>query len=177
MSRDVDDYCKQLLLAMRLRDVPGRQIADALAQVDSHCAETGEDPRDAFGPPGEYADRLLAAAGVARRSWFHVTWQDGAIAVSALGGGLLLADGVFAVAAGAPSTIGVHGLVSVALGLVLWGALGAWLVRTVRRGDDRVLDPRSGVDMTPAARSPRWVLVASLTVPLVVSAILGAQQR
>lgn len=178
MTTDVDAYCKQLLLAMRLRDVPGPRIADALAQVDSHTAETGEDPREAFGPPGEYADRLLAAAGAGGRRWFHVTWQEGAIAVAALGGGLLLSDGVFAAAAGEPSTVGLPGLVSIVLGLALWGSLGAWLAAMARRGDDRVLDPRSGEEMAPPVpRWSRWLLVASLTLPLGVSAGLGIMQR
>lgn len=180
MTTDVDAYCKQLLLAMRLRDVPGPRIADALAQVDSHTAETGEDPREAFGPPAEYADRLLAAASTdgRRRRRVLVTWPDAAVGVAALSGALLLSDGVFAVAAGEPSTVGLPGLASVVLGLSLWGALGAWLVARARRGDDRVLDPRSGEEMAPAApRWSWWLLVASLTLPLGVSAGLGIMQR
>ena len=53
-----DDYRSRLLLALRLHDIPGPRIAEALAEVDSHVAETGEDPADAFGSPRDYARQL-----------------------------------------------------------------------------------------------------------------------
>ncbi len=180
MTTDVKDYRTQLLLALRLRDLPGPRIAEVLAEVDSHAADSGEDPREAFGPPSEYADQLLASwRPGARGGWrAMIGWRDVAIGVVALGGGWLLSDGVFATAAGGSSVLGLPGLLSAALGIALWCALAAWLLRTARRSDDRVLDPRTGVDMAPPApRWTRWVLVGSLVVPLGVSVGLGLMQR
>jgi hypothetical protein len=39
-------------------DVPGRSIGDALVEVGSHCAESGESAQDAFGDPVAYARSL-----------------------------------------------------------------------------------------------------------------------
>ena len=51
-------WLDQLALELRLRDVDGTAIGDALAQVDAHCAESGESPRDAFGDAATYAAAL-----------------------------------------------------------------------------------------------------------------------
>lgn len=51
----VKKYTRQLIFGLRLRDIPGDVIGDALAQVESHVANTGEDPVAAFGPAREYA--------------------------------------------------------------------------------------------------------------------------
>ena len=49
MTKQVQTYTDELLFALRMRDLPGSQIAEALAEVNSYVAETGEDPREAFG--------------------------------------------------------------------------------------------------------------------------------
>lgn len=36
-----------------MRVVPGDRIGEIVAEVDSHVAETGEEPDDAFGPAGD----------------------------------------------------------------------------------------------------------------------------
>lgn len=46
----------------RLAGVPGDRIGDALATVDTHCAEAGESVHDAFGDPVAYARSLRPAA-------------------------------------------------------------------------------------------------------------------
>ncbi|TRY20187.1 hypothetical protein FOJ82_04820 [Tessaracoccus rhinocerotis] len=46
-----DDF----VLAMRMADVPGERIGDALATVDAHCAEAGETAAESFGDPEAYA--------------------------------------------------------------------------------------------------------------------------
>jgi acyl-CoA synthetase (NDP forming) len=56
-------WCDDLLLALRLRDVPGTRIGEVIAEVQSHVAETGEDPRQAFGTPKEYAAEVAGALG------------------------------------------------------------------------------------------------------------------
>jgi hypothetical protein len=82
------------VVELRLLDVSGRQIGDALEQVRSHCAESGEDARTAFGDPAEYArslglpaqdvrfaGMLLGTAGglvgMFLALWGFTSWLDG----------------------------------------------------------------------------------------------------
>jgi hypothetical protein len=51
------------VLALRLADVPGDRIGDALATVDTHCAESGETAAEAFGDPTAYARSLTDGQG------------------------------------------------------------------------------------------------------------------
>lgn len=53
-SRWRDDF----VLTLRVRDVSGAQIGDALAHVESYCAESGETAEEAFGEAREYAGSL-----------------------------------------------------------------------------------------------------------------------
>ncbi len=171
-------YGRELLLALRLREVPSPRIAEALAEVDSHVTETGEDPVAAFGPPHEYAHELARALGVRRRQEF--TTVAGVTGTVSCGlGGWLLADGVHALGAGTDAVLGLAGWAAALIGLVLlaYGALG--VVRLTRRdGGARVTDPRTGADLRPPV--PRWVPFALVGVPLValvVSFGLGLLQR
>ena len=50
------------VMTLRSRDVSGADIGAALREVESHCAESGEDPETAFGPPVDYAESLRAAS-------------------------------------------------------------------------------------------------------------------
>ncbi|UFN43496.1 hypothetical protein [Nocardioides okcheonensis] len=52
------DWSEAFLLELRLRGVDGRRIGAALAEVEAHCAESGESARSAFGDPVTYADDL-----------------------------------------------------------------------------------------------------------------------
>ncbi|NIZ90400.1 hypothetical protein [Kineococcus rubinsiae] len=61
-------YCDELLLALRMKDVPGNRIGEVLAEVRDHLASSGEDPVDAFGMPQDYADALTAGRSAARWS-------------------------------------------------------------------------------------------------------------
>ncbi len=53
-----DTWCGHFVLELRLRDVPGPVIGERLAEVEGHCAETGETPSEAFGDPTDYAARI-----------------------------------------------------------------------------------------------------------------------
>ncbi|MGY1690085.1 HAAS signaling domain-containing protein [Geodermatophilus sp. SYSU D01105] len=167
----VQSYCDALLLAMRARVVPGRRIGEVLAEVESHVAETGEDPHQAFGPPQEYADRVAEALGIPRSgTWAGLArglgWADlvGAVVIGVCC--FLLADGSWSLGAGTDGVLGLPaGVVTVAAALVL----GASVVRTVRsvrrdRDDDAVVDPRTGRDMVPFGG---WRLALLTAVPVV----------
>ena len=55
------DWAESFLLELRLRRVDGRRIGAALAEVEAHCAESGESAREAFGDPSTYAVELAPA--------------------------------------------------------------------------------------------------------------------
>lgn len=57
------DWSEAFVLELRLHGVDGRRIGAALAEVEAHCAESGESARSAFGDPVTYtADLDLAPA-------------------------------------------------------------------------------------------------------------------
>ena len=105
MSTDAKRYQQDLLLALRLRDIPCPRIAEASAEVDSHIAETGEDPYAAFGTPKAYASHLASTLGGYRGAgWLgplrSLTWIHGVIALASFAGSWLLTDGLFGVGLG-----------------------------------------------------------------------------
>ncbi|GHD06398.1 hypothetical protein [Zhihengliuella salsuginis] len=51
-------WAGDLLLEMRMQGVDGARIGSVLAEVDSHCAESGESAQSAFGDPAVYAASL-----------------------------------------------------------------------------------------------------------------------
>lgn len=51
-------WAEAVLLELRIEGVAGDRIGEALGEVDSHCAESGEDAYEAFGDPVAYARSL-----------------------------------------------------------------------------------------------------------------------
>ncbi|MFF3063009.1 hypothetical protein ACFVQ3_00485 [Oerskovia sp. NPDC057915] len=59
LAPHVDErWTEAFVLELRLLDVPGSALGAALAEVESHCAESGEPAADAFGDPVAYARSL-----------------------------------------------------------------------------------------------------------------------
>ncbi len=56
--RRTEKWERDFVLALRSRNVTGADIGSALTEVQSHCAETGQSPAEAFGPPLAYAASL-----------------------------------------------------------------------------------------------------------------------
>lgn len=55
------EWLDELVVQLRLRDIKGAVIGDAVASVESHLAESGETAQEAFGDPTEYARSLVFA--------------------------------------------------------------------------------------------------------------------
>ncbi len=164
-------YRDDLLMALRQREVPGPRIAEALAEVDSHLSESGEDPTEAFGPPDAYADRLCEAIGLDPGE----TWtpgDTGAAVVYGLGsaaGAWLAIDGALAWRADGTS-LGLPAWVALSVGLVVLSVLWVRLVGLARSDPDPVRDPRDGRDMVP----PRpWWLLPVMVAPTVLVVAIG----
>ena len=73
IDKDTRQWIDDMVVELRLRDVTGAAIGDAVASVESHCADSGETPREAFGDPREYASSLTFAeddlTGDSVREW------------------------------------------------------------------------------------------------------------
>ncbi len=161
MITDLDTYRRDLILALRVRDVPGDRIGEIVAEVESHVADTGEDPHEAFGPAREYA---ATTTGLARSRW---GWTDLAVAVAAGAAGWLLAGGLLGLVSG--TSLGpLRPWAAVALGL----AVAAPTVVHLRRTTSAVRDPRTGRDMAPFPRWAPWLLGGLLALPVAVAAVV-----
>ena len=164
-------YCDDLLLALRTREVPGSRIGEVLAEVQSHVAETGEDPRTAFGRPKEYADQVADALGLPRTSILgflcrSLSWPD-LLTAALLGlGCFALADGVWSLGAGEDGLFGRPAWVAALVGAAVVAVGVARTVQGIRRDrhQDAVIDPRTGADMVPFSG---WRLVLLAAVPTV----------
>lgn len=107
------DWAQGLLLELRLRGVAGTRIGAVLAEVEAHCADSGETAPDAFGDPADFAAALdlpesdlqggssvtgVATPAVGLLGLFSTVgsvaaWQTGTLVTVTLGGvltGLLL---------------------------------------------------------------------------------------
>ena len=183
MTTELLAYRNALLLALRLRDVPGPRIAEALAEVDSHVAETGEDPEAAFGPAATYAQQLSQALESTTahgwRLWLTgLTGVHALIALLSVSGCWLLTDGLFSLGARRASSLGLGAVTVVLLGAGLLVVMLRLILRSVRKHADPVVDPRDGTDMAPPA--PRWAFVLLGAVAVVIpvqSYVLGVLAR
>ncbi|WP_456600262.1 hypothetical protein [Blastococcus sp. SYSU DS0616] len=166
-----------LLLRLRMRDVPGARIGEVLAEVQSHVAETGEHPREAFGPAAEYADRVADVLGAApSRGWRDtlrgLTWRDlGTVASIGLAC-FLLADSLWALGAGETSVLDLPAWAVCVVAALVLAACVARIVRTVRHdaSGDKVVDPRTGAEMVPL---PRWAGVVLFGLPFLMLAAMA----
>jgi hypothetical protein len=166
-------YLNELLLALRMRGVPGPRIAEAVAEVSAHLSETGETPQEAFGPAQAYAGEVAAALGDrdAHTPFWRaaLSWISAVYGVGGALGAWLVIDGARASATAERGVGGLPAMVCLAMGLAILLALGVGLVRLTRKRDDQILDPRSGANMAPPL--PRWVVPLMLTVPILVLVI------
>jgi hypothetical protein len=57
--RLMDPWRDNLIIELRLREVPGDRIGQVLAEVDGYCTDSGQTPTEAFGDPITYAQSLI----------------------------------------------------------------------------------------------------------------------
>ena len=153
MTTSTDTYRRELVQALRAGNVPPERIGEIVAEVESHVADTGEDPREAFGPAREYAAGFRRPRSRSEQASFWAL-----IALSALCG-WLISRGVFGLVRDEP----LHGLpagVVFAIGWLLW----ILPVVAQTRGQAPVPDPRTGRSMTAGRRA----VVISMTIFLAV---------
>jgi hypothetical protein len=129
-------YLDNLLLQLRLREVPGDRIGQILAEVQTHVADTGLDPVDAFGEPGEYAATYAAAAGSApARRGFRGWIRTLGVAVVGAFAGVAVSFGAMELAGSVDITLRLLGiwLATLAVGLLVMSVLWPQLKRDTAR--------------------------------------------
>ncbi|MCV2490146.1 hypothetical protein OF117_12305 [Geodermatophilus sp. YIM 151500] len=163
MSTALSTYRRDLILALRMREVPGDRIGEIVAEVESHVADTGEDPLDAFGPARDYA---AGFAGGRRSRW---GWHELLVAVASGVGGYLVAVGLLGLVGGTPA-----GPLPSWAALLLGVAIGVPTIGHVRRRSSVIRDPRTGQEMLPVPRWVPWAVAGTLAAPLVVGVAVVA---
>lgn len=124
----MDEWRDTFVAELRLRGVPGRQIGEALAEVDAHCADSGQAPGQAFGDPAGYAaarSREGRPGSRKRASPLAAALEVGAVLAGILG----LLSGAGAVARHAPGAVTAGQLIPVAIAPLLTAAIVAALRR------------------------------------------------
>lgn len=114
-DKRTDMWRHALVMSLQTRGVPGDTIGDALADVDVHCADSGEDPWQAFGDPFDYANRVLGEPPIPARA---DAWRVGLAPGVMLAGALCLMAGVAAIGHGSTARLTVGSLVAIAVVLV-----------------------------------------------------------
>ena len=122
----LDPWRDSFVTALRMHRVSGRRIGDALAQVDAHCADGGEEPELAFGDPVDYATKVAEEVQPADRTPSPSPLRAGLLGLGVLLGVLMLLSGVAGLASRGPAVLSVGNVVGDAIGtasaVVLAGA-------------------------------------------------------
>lgn len=159
------------VVELRLLDVPGDRIGDALAEVESHCADAGEAAAEAFGDPVAYA-RSLELPGLAGAT-ADSRRVVGAVAVQ-VAGLLLLPNAVAALARGDEVRVTAGALLAAVLVLAATGALALAPGRAVRLVLNRPVVTVAGLALVTVVVTLPAALWRATAVDLPAGAVAGA---
>ncbi|WP_457974794.1 HAAS signaling domain-containing protein [Arthrobacter sp. D1-17] len=129
-----EEYVAELTEALELRDVPAAAAAHIVREVQSHIADSGQDPTAAFGSPSEYADKF--APNHPSRLWELII----ASVVLAAGGGYVLISGVFGLLAPTHELWGLPPWMRIVIGSVGVASFIALVLIAGARAKRRSLD-------------------------------------
>lgn len=151
------DWTSKFLVELRLQGVSGHDIGLALAEANSHCAESGEGATEAFGDPEEYARSLQlprspAQSGDAMRTAVLPT-------VVQLVGMLAVQSTAAPLAQGEPQLE------------ITWGTLGSLLAVS---GAVLLLASSAPALLRGITKAKAWKSVAVLMGCFIVAAVAGA---
>jgi hypothetical protein len=114
----LDPWRDAFVLELRLRRVTGRRIGDLLAQVDAHCADSGEEVTEAFGDPVAYAQSVAELSGAADRLAPEPPWRAGVIGGGTLVGTLTLLASIDGLVHGRNAALSLGDLIGAVTGTV-----------------------------------------------------------
>ena len=126
------EWREDFILELRLRGVPGALITDALAEVETHCRESGQSAATAFGPAEDYARALdLPDESGFTRAQLMRTWVTLLLLLAGIGASL---SGAVALAQDQPVQISAGSLVTysaIAVVMMVGLAFGDRLLRPI----------------------------------------------
>lgn len=175
-----DQWRDAFAVQLRLRNVPGAKIGEALAEVDTHCADAGQSPLEAFGDPQAYAETLSAGLGSPTTPRTPVSRKDALTTLSTLAGIVCLLEGVDSTAHSLPGTLTAGHLAGVIAGTAGVAAILTLLFRTSHRRVKWLLIPVTFVSVsamfyvqaaweTPLIHAPGWLLLTIGVLSLAVA--------
>ena len=169
----MDEWRDGFLTQARLLEVPGPAIGEALAEVETHCADSGQSPGEAFGSPDRYARDL--ARGLRIRSPAGRRLRSLLLAAAALAGIFLLLAGAGGLPHDHPAEISVGDLISVVLGAAAVVAIVDLGLATRARGSQAlVMAACTGGFVAAIAPRLLWTQrVAEVPVPAALAAGLA----
>ncbi|WP_026817976.1 hypothetical protein [Arthrobacter castelli] len=165
-------WLDDLALKLRQRNVSGRDTGDAVAHVESYCADSGESPAQAFGDPVVYAATLPLPR---RRPWSTRQKLVGLVPVTLQVLGLLvLLPGLFSLTDGAVVNLSAYFLL---LAIMTAGCLilaGVHLDKLARQPllAVVVLLPFTGIVLALTLLE-QGTNVPSITLPAVATMLIG----
>lgn len=129
-----DEWLDEFVVQARLYDVPGPRIGDALAEIDAHCAESGQSPEDAFGDPRSYAQTLAQSqSATATTGGLRLSCMAGLMTVGAVGGIACAMEGASAVFRGVRGVLTAGDLMGILAATVAIVYIAAVVLRPGRR--------------------------------------------
>jgi hypothetical protein len=112
----LDPWRDRFVTDLRLHHVSGSRIGDALAQVDAHCMDSGEEPEQAFGDPVTYATHVAEQVRPGDLTASESPLHAGLLALGVLLGVQTLLSGVAGLVSGVPAELSLGSLVGAAIG-------------------------------------------------------------
>lgn len=108
-----EEYAAELTEILELRGVPAAAAAQIVREVQSHIADSGEDPVAVFGTPSQYADNFTPKFRMTRL-WMLIISS----VILTAGGGYVLISGVFGLQSTAHELWGLPPWMRIAVGAV-----------------------------------------------------------
>lgn len=152
----LDPWRDDFVIALRLRNISGSQIGDALAQVDAHCTDSGEAPEEAFGDPVAYATHVAEQARPIDVALSMSPLRAGLLGLAVLFAVPTLLSGVSGLAHGGPAELSVGSLVG--------AGVGTAAIALVVRFASVLWDPRRFGRRFGAM----WLLLAAMMWPSII---------
>lgn len=155
-----------LIVQLRLKDVPGDRIGDILLEVESHIRETGETPEEAFGSAKAYAETYVRA-NPPRRTHASSIPQLILIGASSFAGMFLLSDGALSLGRGVDTILGLSAWVALLIGLALL------VITLARLPVDLIRHPVTGAPLFGEFRHAKSISMAVILAIGVVFYLIG----
>ncbi|MDQ3525931.1 MAG: hypothetical protein M3451_12880 [Chloroflexota bacterium] len=152
-----------LILQLRLKNVPGDRIGDILLEIVSHLAESGEAPDDAFGEPKHYAESRAVSRSKSQEDTRNVI----IVALGAGIGGFLAASGAWGIGSGEDLFLNIPAWPGLIVGIAILG-VGFSMLES-----DVVRDPRSGNPIFGNRWDPRLIIGGTFAIAFLILFLLG----